>query len=555
MTSETQERQELLEESLEVDLPNDKSKPITDFLSWDYKLFWLVLSIIASLAVGVASKDFRATAFMAGGLAILNVAMFWAPLFDGWHTTFSAWALRTGSHKAREMLRHNEGRSQELDRGQVAIHVRQQDAYDPATIPIPALRRSYQRRTIRLPDGIGKVIFFPTDVGQSLPMGWAWHEKTSTWVATAETEWYPWRPASVEARRRRLLAFGRMADFLASNDNSLVRLVIQDRTIVKERIRFDTDLQPFIERRSRHSQHARRAAGEAYAVELLDEVAGQAIEHHTTITVAIRRRIKPGRQAPRPVISQCEQFYKHAMGRGVGLQSLSPLSHNQLVLEFTNALDPVFVERNWELLQDWTEDDEFLDPSLVLSSAWKEELDHYRYGETIHSGWEVIGTDTNGKLAPDSLWSVVGEPYPKTVTTVVEMIPLAWSKKWEVMGTTSVVRKNVDKADKKRLSDFDVVEEERAREYERRLARGGGMVSRSKTYVDFTGTNLKEVRANASAVESKAKDSDILLRPLTGTQRDGLGAALPLALGLQSGRAQSAATAMLQSSNSSSAGG
>jgi hypothetical protein len=543
-------------EQFEVNVPSDEPDPVLgDVLKKDHKLFWLVASVVTyGFFVYFANPPGIWVFLVFVAIVGLNVGLFWIPFFDARRTSLSAWLFRSGPHYARQLFNMNNARSEDYKRGHVAVH-HPVDETGKEPIPYPELERAWVRRKITLPPGVGKTLFYPTDVGQAHPMGWIRHPGSRSWVISARTFWYPWDPASVAAQQSRLAALGRLLDMFADTGNGLSRIVLQDRTIIGEWFRKAQDLDPFLQDRRSNSSDM-PPDSDAYMTELTDEMANLAVSHLSTITVAIKRGRKPGAKVPEAALRDYEAFCRGATGKSVGVQQLWPFSHNQAVFELLLALDPELVSQNWELLLEWVAQKKLIDPGIINPPTWDEGLKSTRIGETWHDGWTVENYGHDGKMPPDSMWRLVGQPIPKTVTTVIEMVPMSLAKFLTNRSTAAVRTRNKEKESLGRDNEFHKEELERRQEHARALARKRGMQSFSHTFVDFTGPSAMEARANAVAVAATVRHPDlhhnsgILLRPLTGAQRDNIGAVTPLGLGLSSGTFSKTATSVLQSSSS-----
>jgi hypothetical protein len=548
MTTDTETHEP---QQLEVDIPNEKSTPLyRNWLRWDNKLFWMGISIVLYYGIIKFGQPTLVWGFMAFiALSALNFIFFWIPFFDGLKTTLSAWLFRTGTHTARKALGKTEGQSEDYERGHISVHPPPNDA-DRTPIPVPEIKHLWIQRRVRLSRGIGKIKFCPTDLGQDQPMGWV--RRNGIWVATARTEWYPWSPADTKKQIGRLVALGRLCDMLASSDNGIIRLVLQDRTVIGEQFTPEVDFVPYVTKNV--ERRGSTISSNGYLPDLALQLAAAGVKHYSSMSIAVSKR-KAGGKVPDGAIRDFDTFYKGASSRTLGAR-LAPLSHNQLVFEFMLALDPVFVGQNWRLLQEWVARKELLDPGIINPPTWDEGLKTYRFGETYHSSWIVENYGDDGKMPTDNLWRLVGIAVPKTVTTVIEITPLGVAKFFAEKSTTAVAGRNEDRAKRtRRGSEFDVVELENYLRHESALARGRGMQSRSHTYVDFTGATEDEASANAAMATNSVRHTDppfrgILMRPLTGAQADGLGAATPLALGLKGGTFGDSLKSVMQSDSS-----
>jgi hypothetical protein len=498
----------------------------------NYKLIWITLA----LAVGFAALI--ATALLGNVLigivfCILVMGLYatlvGVPWFENWHTTLLAKLYRSGSHKLLGMFGVTRYASNQPLAGERVGGVAPRNKHvQPPAIKMLG-RIDILPYTVRQEDAEGQLI--------EAQLGVARDRRYQTRAATLQMKGSSLLSVDEETRRSRMSAFGSLLDHvgesglvhrLAWRDQTLMGEVQEPLSLVKH-LQASAGLQP------------RGTTGLDSFTQHLNEMCTDAVPHRETFTLSvygpsIKRQAKVAGSQEEVLLQQLRLFYQSVMGDGnspIGLRAAQFLSFQELVLENRLALDPVFAKREWNNLigRDVPQG------TLTAEEAWPEFADFgpddfCKLGETFHKGFYVAKFAENGIL-PDNFWELLEVPVPKTVTTVVQMVPPTLARLRAEYTTTGARGRNVDRVTaNRRITEADQVAAESVTEHEREIAQSRGRVARARIYVDVTGKSLEEVNAHADAVQKAVINAHFKLRPLVGRQQLGIDAVMPLARGL-----------------------
>lgn len=212
----------------------------------------------------------------------------------------------------------------------------------------------------------------------------------------------------------------------------------------------------------------------------------------------------------------------------LGLQNASVLSYEDALRQNRLLIDPVFaqplvyadavprpVDPNfaWTKSNDWTRDDSC------------------RLGSTYHTGFYLVAPHSAVSLNQFEIMH--GVRVPKTITTVIEMIPPSRalrSAEIAAQGASSSAREHAQMAG--RFRQVQVVAAQEAESHELELAERVGQVGRTRTYVDVTGASENEAASNAHKLLVACSNESLVLEPMAGRQDEVIGATLRIGRGL-----------------------
>ncbi len=494
----------------------------------DYKLIWLtVLSLLSIVAVIVTS--IRDIVLWGYGFCVVSfivyVALVGIEPFEQRQTPLAAKLFRRGRNAARNANGTNHWASDWAAVGE-------KFGDEPSDT---------QRKPQFKPMGRIDFCAFPMgnndDGTPKAPLGIGQDRREGTRSAVLWTASSSLLSVGSSDQVRRQTAFARLLDICAQS-GVVHRIAWREQTFLGEP-----------QRPSALAEEIQRAAklqpGSAPNREVFDkrtiEMGEHSIVHRTsfvlTISVnAVRQQTRSLGSPEEVLYNLLDMFYASAMGNEgtnspLGLRTAQFLPYNDLLMETRLAVDPVYAQPLWE---GWPGPQ---DPTTLLSPAFAWPMyadfasspDWGRVGDTYHVGRFLSDYNPRGML-PKEYWDILATRVPKTVTTVVQLLPQRHAIRRAKWAANSAVA--TDSSAALRVSASAEAHTERTEQHEREIARRIGQVGRLRSYIDCTGSTPEQAMQGAADVTKAATNGGFTTIPMTGRQLESIEAAAPFGRGL-----------------------
>jgi hypothetical protein len=213
----------------------------------------------------------------------------------------------------------------------------------------------------------------------------------------------------------------------------------------------------------------------------------------------------------------------------LGLRAASFLTYNDLIMETRLALDPVHAQPLWEGWAGLQDPTQLLRPSFAWPgyADFRTSPDWGRAGETYHVG-RYFDTYNPLGVFPDQVGTIAEVRVPKTMTTIVQLVPTQQAHRRAEWAKTSLRSTNRGSSSVTELRD---IEEGRATSHAREVAEGNS-IGRVRTYIDVTAASISEALENARLVDTVATGTQSVIFPMTAKHDLSVQAAMPAGRGL-----------------------